>query len=87
MQGGHSGGDIDKGRGSANALMGRVLYSAMEQLSGLRLAAIQGGRFDNVICSRCDAVIAVPREEAELEQFIRGFDATLKMSTPAATRA
>ena len=25
LQGGHSGGDIDKGRGSANALMGRVL--------------------------------------------------------------
>ncbi len=60
LQGGHSGGDIDKGRGSANALMGRVLYSAMDQLPGLRLAAIQGGRFDNVICSRCDAVIAVP---------------------------
>lgn len=79
LQGGHSGGDIDKGRGSANALMGRVLYSAMEQLSGLRLAAIQGGRFDNVICSRCDAVIAVPAgKEADLEQFIRGFDATLK---------
>ncbi len=79
LQGGHSGGDIDKGRGSANALMGRVLYSAMEQLSGLRLAAIQGGRFDNVICSRCDAVIAVPAgKEAELEQFIRGFDTTLK---------
>ena len=79
LQGGHSGGDIDKGRGSANALMGRVLYSAMEQLPGLRLAAIQGGRFDNVICSRCDAVIAVPAgKEADLEQFIRGFDATLK---------
>lgn len=41
LQGGHSGGDIDKGRGSANALMGRVLYSAMDQLPGLRLAAIQ----------------------------------------------
>ena len=79
LQGGHSGGDIDKGRGSANALMGRVLYSAMDQLPGLRLAAIQGGRFDNVICSRCDAVIAVPAgKEADLEQFIRGFDATLK---------
>ena len=79
LQGGHSGGDIDKGRGSANALMGRVLYSAMEQFPGLRLAAIQGGRFDNVICSRCDAVIAVPAgKEADLEQFIRGFDATLK---------
>lgn len=32
-----------------------------------------------MICSRCDAVIAVPAgKEADLEQFIRGFDATLK---------
>ena len=32
-----------------------------------------------MICSRCDAVVAVPAgKEADLEQFIRGFDATLK---------
>lgn len=79
LQGGHSGGDIDKGRGSANVLMGRVLYSAMEKLPGLRLAAIQGGMFDNVICSRCDAVVAVPvGRETEFEQFIQTFDAVLK---------
>ena len=79
LQGGHSGGDIDKGRGSANALMGRVLYSAMEKFPGLRLAAMQGGKFDNVICSRCDAVAAVPAgREADFEQFIHEFDAVLK---------
>ena len=79
LQGGHSGMDINSGRGNANVLMGRVLYSAMEQLPGLRLAAMQGGRFDNVICPRCDAVVAVPAgKEADFEQFIRGFDATLK---------
>ena len=65
LQGGHSGGDIDKGRGSANALMGRVLYSAMDQLPGLRLAAIQGGRFDNVICSRCDAGVTLECAKTE----------------------
>ena len=79
LRGGHSGADIHLGRGSANRLMGRVLCAALEKFPGLRLAAIDGGEFDNVICSRCDAVIAVPAgKEADLEQFIRGFDATLK---------
>ena len=79
LQGGHSGGDINKGRGSANALMGRVLYSAMEKFPGLRLAAMQGGKFDNVICSRCDAVAAIPAgKAADFELFIREFDAVLK---------
>ena len=79
LQGGHSGGDIDKGRGSANQLMGRVLYSAMERLGSLRLADVRGGRFDNVICSRNEALAAVPREKAAaLENFVREFDAILK---------
>ena len=64
LQGGHSGADIDKGRGSANQLMGRVLYSAMEQIPGLRLADIRGGSFDNVICSRNCARVAVPADRA-----------------------
>ena len=79
LKGGHSGMNINEGRGNANVLMGRVLYSAMEKFPGLRLAAVQGGKFDNVICARCDAVAAVPAgKEAEFEQFIREFDATLK---------
>lgn len=79
LQGGHSGADIDKGRGNANALMSRVLYSAAEQLPALRLAAVDGGKFDNVICPRCDALVAVPTAQAEaFEAFVAAFDATLK---------
>ena len=79
LQGGHSGADIHLGRASANQQMGRVLYSAMERFHGLRLAALSGGQFDNVICSRCDAAVAIPSEkEAEFEAFIAEFDATLK---------
>lgn len=79
LQGGHSGADIHKGRGSANQLMGRVLFSAMEKIPSLRLADIRGGRFDNVICSRNDAKVAVPAgKEAEFETFIREFDSILK---------
>lgn len=79
LQGGHSGADIDKGRASANVLAGRVLYSAMEQIPGLRISEIQGGKFDNVICPFNESRVAVPAgEEAAFEDFIREFDGILK---------
>ena len=79
LLGGHSGGEIHKGRASANQTMGRVLYNAMERVPGLRLAGLQGGQFDNVICSRNDAQVAVPADRAEaLEAFVREFDGVLK---------
>ena len=79
LQGGHSGSDIDKGRGSANQLMGRVLYSAMERVPGIRLADIRGGRFDNVICSKNCARVAVPLDRSvDFEAFIRDFADVLK---------
>ena len=75
LQGGHSGAEIDKGRGSANDLISRVLYSAMERLGALRIADLRGGQFDNVICTRCDAVVAVPAgKAADFAAFIREFD-------------
>ncbi len=77
--GGHSGADIDKGRASANPLMVRVLYSAMEQIPLLRLCDIHGGQFDNVISPSCRAKIAVPHEQAQaLEQFLASFGGVLK---------
>ena len=79
LLGGHSGAEIHKGRASANQVMGRVLYSAMERLPGLRLADLRGGRFDNVICSRNHAKVAVPAGRAEeFETFIQAFDGALK---------
>ena len=79
LQGGHSGADIHLGRANANQQMGRVLFDAMKRFPGLRLAAAQGGQFDNVICSRCDTVVVVPSgSEAAFEEFIRTYDAVLK---------
>ena len=79
LQGGHSGADIHLGRGSGNRLMGRVLATALEKFPGLRLAAFSGGQFDNVICSRCDAAVALPTGSgAAFTAFIREFDAALK---------
>ena len=79
LLGGHSGAEIHKGRASANQVMGRVLYSAMERFPGLRLAEVQGGRFDNVICPKNQAKVAVPAgcEEA-FAAFVQEFDGVLK---------
>ena len=79
LQGGHSGVEIDKGRGSANALMSRVLYAATEQIPSLRIHDLRGGQFDNVICPCCDALVAVPAEQyGALEAFISDMAAVLK---------
>lgn len=79
LKGGHSGMNINEGRGNANCLMGRTLYSAMEQCPSLRVNALTGGQFDNVICLRNDALIAVSETDVpKFEAFIKEFDATLK---------
>ena len=79
LKGGHSGMNIKDGRGNANCLMGRTLYSAMERCPSLRVGDLTGGEFDNVICLRNDALVAVSKEEAgAFEVFIKEFDATLK---------
>ena len=58
LTGGHSGVEIQKQRGNANVLMGRILLSAARQMS-LRLHSVDGGRQDNVISQQCRAVISV----------------------------
>ena len=79
LKGGHSGMNIKDGRGNANCLMGRTLYSAMERCPSLRVHELTGGEFDNVICLRNDALVALSAADAPaFEAFIKEFDATLK---------
>lgn len=79
LKGGHSGMNINDGRGNANCLMARTLYSAMERFRSLRVSGLTGGQFDNVICLRNDALIALDSADAAaFEAFIKEFDATLK---------
>ena len=64
LRGGHSGVEIDKGRGNANVLMGRLLR-AVASRAPLRLISLDGGTADNAIPLRCAAEIAVAPEDAE----------------------
>lgn len=58
LLGGHSGIEIDKGRGNANCLLGRILKGLSEQFD-VRMVSMQGGLADNAIPREAEAVIAV----------------------------
>ncbi len=60
--GGHSGGDIDKGRANANKIMGRVLYQLMQVDIGL--VSVCGGAKDNAIPRECEAIVTVSDRKA-----------------------
>ena len=69
LKGGHSGMEINKGRGNSNKLMGRVLNSLLENID-FSLAYINGGSKDNAIPRECDALIVVNEKDMETVKFI-----------------
>lgn len=78
LQGGHSGDDINKGRGNAVKLLTRVLWNAYCDY-GIRVADIQAGNLRNAIAREGFAVVAVPSENVEsMEAYIKEMDATYK---------
>lgn len=58
LLGGHSGIEIDKGRGNANCLLGRILKGVSEHFD-VHMASMKGGLADNAIPRESEAVIAV----------------------------
>jgi dipeptidase D len=63
LKGGHSGLEIDKGRGNAIKIMNRILV-ALESI-GARLSSVEGGNKHNAIPRECEAAVAIPRARAE----------------------
>lgn len=62
LRGGHSGMEINEGRGNANKTMARVLLPLIRDCKG-RLASFDGGNMRNAIPREAEAVIAVPAEK------------------------
>lgn len=58
LQGGHSGDDIDKGRGNAIKILNRFLWD-MNAKYGIRVALLEGGNLRNAIAREAEAVITV----------------------------
>jgi dipeptidase D len=63
LRGGHSGLEIDKGRGNAVKIINRVLL-ALAEGAGARLASIKGGNKHNAIPREAFAIVCVPRSRA-----------------------
>lgn len=86
LMGGHSGMDIQLGRGNANKLMNRLLWGAAQQF-GVRIAQIDGGGLRNAIPRESFAIVSVPdNSEGDFNTWIREQGETIqaeyKMTDP-----
>jgi dipeptidase D len=63
LLGGHSGMDIDKGRGNANKWMARILWEISRHIS-VQLVSFDGGSLRNAIPREATAIIAISSSEA-----------------------
>ena len=64
LLGGHSGMDIDKGRGNANKLMNRIHYH-LHSLTELQIISIDGGSLRNAIPRESSSEIAISKDYAK----------------------
>ncbi len=76
LKGGHSGLDINLGRGNANKILNRILWEASRNL-GLELAAIDGGSLRNAIPREAMALVTILESNTgELEKLVESCIAT-----------
>lgn len=78
LKGGHSGLDINLGRGNANKIFFRLLKEA-HKVCGLRLSSINGGNLRNAIPREAFGVVTVPYKTADkLVGLIAGMTTVIK---------
>ncbi len=76
LLGGHSGDDIEKGRGNSNKILARLLW--VRTPTALRIASIDGGNLRNAIPREARAVVGVPETGVnEFSRLVEGFDADI----------
>ncbi|MEN9969695.1 MAG: hypothetical protein RIR94_1902, partial [Bacteroidota bacterium] len=76
LLGGHSGMDIDKGRGNANKWMARLLWE-LKQTQAIQLLYFDGGSLRNAIPREAKAIIAA-QNATQVQQEITAFEQTLR---------
>lgn len=76
LLGGHSGVEIDKGRGNSIRMLARVLYAANTRL-GTYVSAMSGGTKMNAIPNHSEAVL-LARDEGALKELVAEYDAAFK---------
>jgi dipeptidase D len=65
LLGGHSGMDIDKGRGNANKMLTRLLYHLLS-VTDIQLVSFDGGSLRNAIPREATTVVAINKDEKRL---------------------
>jgi len=63
LQGGHSGDDINKGRGNANKILNRFLWENKAEFK-IKLNQFDGGNLRNAIAREARATVLIPEEKA-----------------------
>jgi len=89
LKGGHSGMDINFGRGNANKLFFRFLKAVAEDLD-LRIASVEGGNMRNAIPREAFAVVTIPAANADrfmaaIQEYEAIFKAELSAKEPTLT--
>ena len=76
LRGGHSGLEINEGRGNANKLLVQVVREAIAETEA-RLASWQGGNMRNAIPFKAEAVLTLPKENiAALKEMVEDWQET-----------
>lgn len=65
LKGGHSGTDIDKGRGNSNKILGRILKE-LEDNFNYNIISINGGSKNNAIPREAEAIIYIEENQREI---------------------
>lgn len=78
LKGGHSGLDINTGRGNANKITNRILWKASREF-GLRVSKISGGNLRNAIPRESNSLVTIPNDNKDaFLKFINDFTVTIQ---------
>jgi dipeptidase D len=78
LKGGHSGLDINAGRGNANKITNRILWNASKEF-GLRVSTISGGNLRNAIPRESNSLVTIPNDKKDaFLKFVKDFMVTIQ---------
>ncbi len=76
--GGHSGDDIQKGRGNAVKILNRLLWNT-SIIHDIRISKIEAGKLRNAIAREGHAIVTVPKRYSyELVKYTEGFEKSIR---------
>lgn len=78
LTGGHSGGEIHRGKANANKLMARILYGMVKADLNVRLVDLNGGLKNNAIPRECQVVFTSTSEIVKLQEIVDEYQSYFK---------